>query len=296
MLASGLPDFALDATAQAPTLARLAAESLQFERCYTSCPETGPAQASLITGRFPFALAADPPAITKIVREAGYQSSIVGAWQSASGRSGDPTTAAIDFIKQNRRVPFFVLLAWQRDDASVVDGNARRLLSTLDDLKLAGDTIAVFTSDHGYGSGPLEPAVRIPLMIRHSRVAPGRRSGVLGSTVDLAPTLLALCGFEVNESMQGRNLVRDEPQSIYCAGGFGRPDEWRMLVRGLDKIVLDRSRNATNLYNLGADPLETENHAHDSAYELKRDELTALLSDWMRRTGDGMDPSGLKLR
>jgi len=133
-------------------------------------------------------------------------------------------------------------------------------------------------------------------MIRHSSLPPGRRAGVLASNVDLAPTLLALCGLEPDESMQGRNLVREEPQSIYCAGGFGTAGEWRMVIRGLDKIVVDRSKNVTNLYNLGADPLETENHAHDSAYDLKRDELTALLNDWMRRTGDGMDPSGLKLR
>ena len=42
--------------------------------------------------------------------------------------------------------------------------------------------------------------------------------------------------------------------------------------------------------------MEMDNGAHDPALELKRDELKALLNDWMRRTGDGMDPSGLKLR
>jgi len=35
---------------------------------------------------------------------------------------------------------------------------------------------------------------------------------------------------------------------------------------------------------------------HDAAQELKRDALKALLKDWMRRTADRTDPSGLKKR
>jgi len=69
-----------------------------------------------------------------------------------------------------------------------------------------------------------------------------------------------------------------------------------MVVRGLDKILMDRARNVTGLYNLGIDPDEMDNRAQDPGLELKRNELKALLNNWMRRTGDGFDPSGLKRR
>jgi arylsulfatase A-like enzyme len=114
--------------------------------------------------------------------------------------------------------------------------------------------------------------------------------------VDLAPTLLALCGVAAPESMQGRDLTREQPQAVYAMGGLGTAGEWRMLVRGLDKLVVDRDQNITHLFNLGVDPDEMDNHARDSAFELKRDELQALMKDWMRRTSDGFDPSGLKRR
>jgi len=39
-----------------------------------------------------------------------------------------------------------------------------------------------------------------------------------------------------------------------------------------------------------------QNLARDSTQELKRDALLALLKDWMRRTADRTDPSGLKKR
>jgi arylsulfatase A-like enzyme len=305
MLANSLPDLSLAPAVRAPHLTRFAQESFQFERSYAVCPETGPSQASLITGRFPFAcgvtqdgaqLPADQPTITQALQQAGYETAIVGDWRLSAVQKADETNQAIDFLKQNRRHPFFLLVAWHRSDATVVDDDAGRVLGAVEDLGTANNTIAVFTSDHGYGSGPLEPAVRIPLMIRHARLKPELRSGVLASNVDLAPTLLALCGVSPVDSTQGRDLTREQPQSIYGCGQLGTPGEWRMLVRGLDKLVVDRSQNVTHLYNLGADPLEMENHARDPAFELKRDELKALLNDWMRRTGDGMDPSGLKRR
>ena len=133
-------------------------------------------------------------------------------------------------------------------------------------------------------------------MLRSPSLHPSRRSDVVASNVDLAPTLLALCGVGSGGSMQGRDLMRERPQSIYCVGQLGTPDEWRMVVRGLDKLVVDRSQTVTHLYHLGEDPDEIDNRARDPAFELKRNELKALLNDWMRRTGDGMDPSGLKRR
>jgi hypothetical protein len=69
-----------------------------------------------------------------------------------------------------------------------------------------------------------------------------------------------------------------------------------MLVRRLDKLVEDHAEKVTHVYNLGVDPIELDNLAQDPALELKRNELKALLNDWMRRTGDRVDPSGLRIR
>ncbi len=305
MLASGLPDVAIDPGLSLPNLTRLAQESLQFERAYVACPEAGPSQASLITGRFPFAcgvprdgvpLPSDQTTITQILKDAGYQTAIMGDWRFGAGQKDHETRSAIAFLKQNRN-PVFLLVAWHPADPATVDDNARRLLGAMDDSQLKNSTIVVFTSDYGYGSGPLEPAVRVPLMLRFpGRLEAGHRSGVLASTVDLAPTLLGLCGLSPPESMQGRDLTHEQPQSIYAVGRLGTKSEWRMVVRGLDKLIVDPQLKVSQLYNLGTDPDEKDNRAQDPAFELKRDELKALLNDWMRRTGDGFDPSGLKRR
>ena len=197
---------------------------------------------------------------------------------------------------------------------TALDENLGRILNLLDRSDLAGDTIVVFTSDHGdmlgsHGledkSAPYEEAARIPLLIRYPRLLkPGtQRDDLLVSNVDLMPTLLALCGAAIPDSMQGKDLsaaiVKAEGggrESIFAEGKLGSADEWRMVVRGLDKLVVDGRLEVTHLYNLGQDPLEMENLAREPSQELKRDELKALLKEWMRRTEDRMDASGLKKR
>jgi arylsulfatase A-like enzyme len=187
---------------------------------------------------------------------------------------------------------------------SALDDNLGRLVAALDQQRLAGDTIVVFTSDSGLMLGeqglendnqPFEEAVRVPLLVRYPGAFSAGKNNALLSNVDLMPTLLKLCGVDIPENVQGQDFsVHSE--SIYCSGKLGGPDEWRMVVRGLDKLVVDRDLNVTHLYNLGLDPFELENLAREVSQDLKRDELKALLKDWMRRSGDGMDPSGLRKR
>lgn len=189
---------------------------------------------------------------------------------------------------------------------SALDSEIGRLLDVLEETGLAQDSIVVFTSDcgemlgsHGLdGAGdPREESACVPLLVRYPRRLPGgaeRDFPVSG--VDLCPTLLRMCGAAIPSSVQGRDLSEliltgrgDPPESIYAEGALGTRDEWRMLVRGLDKLVVDMHWNATHLYNLGQDPYEMTNLAAARTEQRKRDELTALLRRWVLRTGDRLN-------
>jgi arylsulfatase A-like enzyme len=196
---------------------------------------------------------------------------------------------------------------------SSLDDNSGQLLRALDEHHLTEDTIVVFTSDYGAmlgshglegGNVPFEESVRIPLVVRYPRqIKAGGEHEFPLSNVDLMPTLLGMCGVPLPNDTQGQDLSTllnsgqgAHPESAYCLGKLGAEAEWRMVVRALDKLVADRDMNVTHLYNLGTDPYEMENLAQDATQELKRDALKALLKDWMRRTADRTDPSGLKKR
>src|SRR5262249_28039084 len=95
---------------------------------------------------------------------------------------------------------------------TAIDDQVGRLMRTLQDLGADKDTIVFFTSDHGDMLGsqgarlkrkPWEESIRVPGILHYpARVKAGRTSDALLSHIDLAPTLLSLCGAMVPTEMQ----------------------------------------------------------------------------------------------
>ncbi|HEY4363459.1 MAG TPA: sulfatase/phosphatase domain-containing protein [Bryobacteraceae bacterium] len=165
-------------------------------------------------------------------------------------------------------------------------------------------TITVMTAESGDGNdGPLDRSIRVPLAIRWpGKLAPRIATEILISHVDVLPTLLAWAGVAIPD-LQGRDLSAlivsgrgEVPDSIYSEGRIGQSGEWRVVVRGFEKLVLNRQDEATALYNLADDPDEGVNLVHERDHDLKRDGLLALARVWRQRVGDRIDPSGLRKR
>lgn len=204
------------------------------------------------------------------------------------------TDKAVDFIQRHRDEPFFLylphfgvhtplvakpeLVARFRDKAAVgghnssvyaamiasVDESVGRILQTLDDLKLADNTVVIFSSDNGglggftgegierapnvtdnaplrSGKGSLyEGGTRVPLIVRWpGRVPAGATCDIPTIHVDLFPTLLELAAApRPDQPLDGESLAplwRD-PQSPWkrdaifqhCPGylGYGE-NTWR---------------------------------------------------------------------
>jgi arylsulfatase A-like enzyme len=171
------------------------------------------------------------------------------------------------------------------------------------------EIITVLTAESGNGEdSPFQRSVQVPMAIRWpGKLKPRVADELLISHADILPTLLALLGIAPGgappEALQGRDLSKliqsgagEIPDSVYAEGRLGQPGEWRVVVRGYDKFVIHPREEATHLYNLADDPAEENDLAHDREHELTRDSMLALARQWMRKLGDGMDPSGLRLR
>jgi arylsulfatase A-like enzyme len=169
----------------------------------------------------------------------------------------------------------------------------------------SAEAITVLTAESGNDQdSPFERSVRVPLAIRWpGNLKPRVADELLISHADVLPTLLAWLGIAPPEELQGRNLSGviqtgqgELPDSVYVEGRLGLPGEFRLVVRGYDKLVIHPREEATSLYNLVDDPAEETDLAHDREHELTRDSMLALARQWMRKLGDGLDPSGLRLR
>ena len=105
------------------------------------------------------------------------------------------------------------------------------LLTSLEDMGLADDTIVIFTSDHGEmgGShglrhkGPFmyRENLNVPLVVRHPDGNKGQSSNALFSSIDLAPTLLGLVGEDYRQ-IDARLKGHDYSNIIY-----GKPTKER---------------------------------------------------------------------
>jgi N-acetylglucosamine-6-sulfatase len=196
-----------------------------------------------------------------------------------------------------------------------VDDSVGRLVATLKELGAYDDTIFVFMGDNGLLNGEHgmvdkrtmhEASIRVPLVVRAPR-------GLLGDgpravekqvlTVDMAPSLLELCGLPPLENIHGRSwvkLVRDgadpawrtswlyhynyEKQFPYTPNVRGvRTDEFKYVHYPHGDGGPDRHK--AELYDLVKDPEERKNLIDDPAQADRVKELQAELARLMRETG-----------
>ena len=180
-------------------------------------------------------------------------------------------------------------------EVAFTDSWIGRLLEVLDARRLTDRTAIVLTADHGecfdhgiffeHSQCLYEGAVRVPLILRYPpAIRPGRREPRQVSSLDIAPTVLALAALPAPAAFRGHSLLKAGPadgpvfvqhplfqegvqqgrgrrtDTIKSVAGMPmRPVRWQedqLAVRTPEwKYVASGSR-AVELYDLRADPAE----------------------------------------
>jgi arylsulfatase A-like enzyme len=252
------------------------------------------------------------------------------------------TAEAEKFIESNRGKPFFLYLAHyavhiplQAKEEKIaqykpgrpseqgnpiyatmlesLDDGVGRILAKLDELKLADQTLLVFTSDNGGLSvkeGPNTPStsnmplragkgylyeggIREPLIIKWPKVTrPGSISAEPVCGIDLFPTLLDACGIKRNDRVDGVSLVpllkggtlkRDALFLHYphYSNQGGRPGA--AIRVGDCKLIEFYEDGQTELYDLKKDISESHNLIAEEPARAKK--LSAKLAAWRKEVG-----------
>lgn len=203
-----------------------------------------------------------------------------------------------------------------------IDRNVARILKKLDDLKIADDTVVIFTSDHGYNIGHhgihtkgngnwcttdrkgvrpnmWDTSLRIPLIIRWPGVIkPGTVYQEWATNQDTFPTLVALAGVDKPKQWKGEGhdltaLLRGKPYTKRQVI-FGQYDitntasqRMRMIRTGEWKLVRHyKVADQDELFDLASDPGELKNLYTDESKKAIREELQTKLTAWMKSIGD----------
>jgi arylsulfatase A-like enzyme len=158
-----------------------------------------------------------------------------------------------------------------------IDENLGRLLDSLDDLKLADDTVVVYSSDNGYFLGErglgdkralYEEGLRIPFIVRYPRLFPkGKLVDEMVINQDLAPTFLDLAGLPAHPAMHGasfKDLARGNKPAdwrtsflTYYRKELGdTPTCHGIRTDSAKLIVYPKHPEWTEVYDLKSDPYE----------------------------------------
>jgi len=203
-----------------------------------------------------------------------------------------------------------------------VDDSVGEIYQTLQDMGELENTIFVFTSDNGLLNGEHgmvdkrtmhEPSIRIPLVVRFPGLTPVNKPVVVDKqvlTLDIAPTILDLCGAPPLQNIHGQSFKRlaqgdtsnwrkawhyaynYEKQFPYTPNVRGiRTDKWKYIHypsgdRNPDKHLAE-------LYHLAVDPGEDHNLINNPAYAGKVKELKTELAKLLHKTG--ADPDKMPL-
>ncbi|MDE7126447.1 MAG: sulfatase [Bacteroidales bacterium] len=134
-------------------------------------------------------------------------------------------------------------------NVTAVDREFGRILDEVRELGLEGNTIIVFTSDHGEtmcSHSTYDPknsiyteSFNVPFMIRYPGVLRHRVDSTFLTTTDIMPTLLSLAGLKemIPQSVQGRDLA-----GVIAGSDMGNARESALYMRNLNgKTGIDRT-------------------------------------------------------
>jgi iduronate 2-sulfatase len=209
---------------------------------------------------------------------------------------------------------------------SFMDAQVGRVLTALQRLGLADNTIVVFTSDHGYHLGEhglwqkqslFEESTRVPLVIAGpGSVKPGSVARAPVGLIDLYPTLAEWCGVKRPENLQGQSLrpMLQDPEAagrgwaisqVVRGGGIKRYGSSPAVGDNVPRFFgyslrtprwryteWDEGRQGRELYDHDADPKEITNLADEAAQAGTVSELSAKLREAVKTTfpPDGKTP------
>jgi choline-sulfatase len=179
-----------------------------------------------------------------------------------------------------------------------MDAQIGRILGALEASGQAENTVILFTADHGLGVGQhglmgkqnmFDHSVRVPLVVAGPGIPKGRTIEAPVYLQDVMPTSLELAGAPVPEFVQFRSLLPmiqggegESHAAIY--GGYRHLQ--RMVTQGDFKLIVYPSIGKRLLFNLREDPFETRDLAEDPEQAGRIEELTNVLEDLQKVTGD----------
>ena len=191
-----------------------------------------------------------------------------------------PGEVDVGFIRRARRA-FYAL-------CTHIDHQLRLVIGTLREEGILGNTIVLFTCDHGDMLGThgmwgkrvfYEGSANVPMILS----LPGRDvpRGVVDDRLvglaDVMPTLLELAGIDVPGTVEGLSMLGQRRRETLFGEISELPLATRMVHDGRYKLIYYPVGNVVQLFDIDEDPRELTNLADSPGHARARAQLEAAL-------------------
>lgn len=221
---------------------------------------------------------------------------------------GDWSATPEDVPEGFRRPTAEASLAWRYSEAqqrdirrayyaciTQIDYNLGLLFARMRELGLLGNTLIVFTADHGdmlddhhlsAKSVPFEGSAHIPMIVRppqpdwvYDEPRRGTKSEALVCLADVLPTCLAAAGVEVPHKahIDGTDMLAAAAGQGARSTLFGESGTFHFVREGDYKYAYETWGGAEMLFNLREDPYERHELVRSGGHAAQRDALRAKL-------------------
>ena len=179
-----------------------------------------------------------------------------------------------------------------------LDSQLGRILAALAASPHATNTIMVFSADSGVACGShgligkqncYEHSLRVPLIIAGPGIPADKRTEALCYLFDVLPTLGKICGVPAPKGSEGMDFsatLADPAKPLRPRLIFAYKNVQRALCDDRWKLIRYPRVDRVQLFDLQGDPHETKNLASQFEYSAQVAELTVLLEQEMRNSGD----------
>lgn len=217
-----------------------------------------------------------------------------------------PHDAPKRFYEQYEGVAPNASTAWYWANVEWFDETCGQLVSHIKAKGLYENTVFVYTCDNGWVPNPekrnqfvrskqepVEAGIRTPIFITHSgTIEPKRDPATLASNIDVATTILRVCGIEPEERMEGLDLrdtqaLQDRNRVFVEAyqhdSDVDQLDDMdhglkaRVVIQGWDKLTVKPGGN--ELFDLQTDPDDRVDLSAQHPEKTKR--LLQTLEAWL---------------
>ena len=179
-----------------------------------------------------------------------------------------------------------------------LDRQVGRILRELKAGPHAGNTIVVYTADHGLAVGShgllgkqnlYEHSMGAPLIFAGPGIPTAGQSDAFCYLLDIFPTLCSILGVDMPAEIDGHDLSpvwRGEVASVRDSVFTSFRDLMKAVRNERWKLIRYPKIDHTQLFDLKADAEETRNLARHPEHAGRIEKLTALMREWQGRVGD----------